>query len=343
MQLHDSLSELLGVFQRPSGDLISLRDSAEFSSKSGSNKLSQVNRNDRSLMSEKEQNISWMMSKDKIKVEKSRSVERTQSLHSSSGLGPSFNEDDELFDYVSFIKNSIPVPTNKDLLTSSTDEVLSLRQANVISCSNCFTETTPLWRISTTGEILCNACGLYFKLHGLVKPAPSDPEAENMLHRNDLGSHRGSISKDKTISNMIKSETSNGIDTMHRNGIGSLFVRNHNISDNHNNEDNLIRFDNNMTNVQMDDLVPSSSRDSTKTRQSDDLSIEIDEFLVNEGNLLDFDHIIIADNEGINPISPRISSQGNNGQYYFDEICQSGDMPGRELYEEKYAWLKMSF
>ncbi|KAL3319890.1 Trans-acting T-cell-specific transcription factor GATA-3 [Cichlidogyrus casuarinus] len=34
-------------------------------------------------------------------------------------------------------------------------------------CSNCHTATTTLWRRNQTGEPVCNACGLYFKLHSV--------------------------------------------------------------------------------------------------------------------------------------------------------------------------------
>lgn len=37
-------------------------------------------------------------------------------------------------------------------------------------CTNCLTHSTPLWRISPEGQLLCNACGLFFKLHGVVRP-----------------------------------------------------------------------------------------------------------------------------------------------------------------------------
>lgn len=38
------------------------------------------------------------------------------------------------------------------------------------TCTNCFTHTTPLWRRNPEGHPLCNACGLFLKLHGVVRP-----------------------------------------------------------------------------------------------------------------------------------------------------------------------------
>ncbi|XP_032516965.1 transcription factor BCFI-like isoform X2 [Danaus plexippus] len=37
-------------------------------------------------------------------------------------------------------------------------------------CSNCETTITTLWRRNPLGENVCNACGLYFKLHGINRP-----------------------------------------------------------------------------------------------------------------------------------------------------------------------------
>lgn len=39
-----------------------------------------------------------------------------------------------------------------------------------LSCSNCHTTTTTLWRRNSEGEPVCNACGLYYKLHGVHRP-----------------------------------------------------------------------------------------------------------------------------------------------------------------------------
>lgn len=39
-----------------------------------------------------------------------------------------------------------------------------------VCCTNCGTQTTTLWRRNNEGEPVCNACGLYYKLHGVNRP-----------------------------------------------------------------------------------------------------------------------------------------------------------------------------
>ncbi|XP_037082899.1 transcription factor GATA-6-like isoform X2 [Pollicipes pollicipes] len=53
---------------------------------------------------------------------------------------------------------------SKRLNTPATNRRLGL------SCANCHTTTTTLWRRNNVGEPVCNACGLYFKLHQVNRP-----------------------------------------------------------------------------------------------------------------------------------------------------------------------------
>lgn len=60
----------------------------------------------------------------------------------------------------------------KSKLTSP-DKKLKQNDENAdspVSCTNCHTKTTPLWRRNREGHPLCNACGLFLKLHGVVRP-----------------------------------------------------------------------------------------------------------------------------------------------------------------------------
>lgn len=40
------------------------------------------------------------------------------------------------------------------------------------SCANCQTTTTTLWRRNANGDPVCNACGLYYKLHNVSVTGP---------------------------------------------------------------------------------------------------------------------------------------------------------------------------
>src|SRR5271155_460441 len=47
---------------------------------------------------------------------------------------------------------------------------MASNDASQPTCQNCTTSTTPLWRRDEIGSVLCNACGLFLKLHGRARP-----------------------------------------------------------------------------------------------------------------------------------------------------------------------------
>lgn len=62
-----------------------------------------------------------------------------------------------------------------------------------LSCANCQTTTTTLWRRNAEGEPVCNACGLYMKLHGVSSPCPDAGRlprpASTVFQSSSLSSH----------------------------------------------------------------------------------------------------------------------------------------------------------
>ncbi|GMM34191.1 hypothetical protein DASC09_015160 [Saccharomycopsis crataegensis] len=50
------------------------------------------------------------------------------------------------------------------------NDVIASDSSVAIACANCQTTITPLWRRNDLGETICNACGLYYKLHGCHRP-----------------------------------------------------------------------------------------------------------------------------------------------------------------------------
>ncbi|KAA1475739.1 hypothetical protein DENSPDRAFT_784052 [Dentipellis sp. KUC8613] len=52
-------------------------------------------------------------------------------------------------------------------------------------CYNCHTTATPLWRKDDEGKTVCNACGLYFKLHGSARPISMKSDVIRKRSRHD--------------------------------------------------------------------------------------------------------------------------------------------------------------
>ncbi|EDW83433.2 uncharacterized protein Dwil_GK22843 [Drosophila willistoni] len=77
-----------------------------------------------------------------------------------------------------------------------------------LSCSNCLTTYTSLWRRNPSGEPVCNACGLYFKLHNVARPLTMKKDTIQKRKRKPKGT-KSEKSKKKTIVSHNSIETSN--------------------------------------------------------------------------------------------------------------------------------------
>ncbi|KAJ3112109.1 hypothetical protein HDU96_004944 [Phlyctochytrium bullatum] len=65
------------------------------------------------------------------------------------------------------------------------------------TCSNCKTMKTSLWRRGQDGEPLCNACGLFFKLHGVDRPVSMKTDVIRKRNRNGGGAAAAAAEKAK--------------------------------------------------------------------------------------------------------------------------------------------------
>ncbi|GJE89056.1 GATA Zn-finger domain-containing protein [Phanerochaete sordida] len=71
-------------------------------------------------------------------------------------------------------------------------------QEVVAQCYNCHTTATPLWRKDDEGKTVCNACGLYYKLHGSARPISMKSDVIRKRARHDA--RRGSGHSSETPS-----------------------------------------------------------------------------------------------------------------------------------------------
>ncbi|KAG9270050.1 GATA-binding factor 1-B [Astyanax mexicanus] len=77
---------------------------------------------------------------------------------------------------------------NRPLIRPKKRLVVSKRAGT--QCANCQTSTTTLWRRNANGEPVCNACGLYFKLHNVNRPLTMKKEGIQTRNRKVSGKSR---------------------------------------------------------------------------------------------------------------------------------------------------------
>lgn len=83
------------------------------------------------------------------------------------------------------VVNPNPVHPNAKTTTQITNGTTTTKTNILLPvCRNCKTQTTPLWRRDETGQVLCNACGLFLKLHG--RPRPISLKTDTIKLRNRI-------------------------------------------------------------------------------------------------------------------------------------------------------------
>ncbi|XP_050068345.1 box A-binding factor-like isoform X2 [Anopheles maculipalpis] len=83
-----------------------------------------------------------------------------------------------------------------------------------LQCSNCNTTNTSLWRRNQVGEPVCNACGLYYKLHNVNRPLAMKKDNIQSRKRKPKGSKNSDGSKSNASnasSNRQNNSSSNSI------------------------------------------------------------------------------------------------------------------------------------
>lgn len=126
-------------------------------------------------------------------------------LNSNANSEPSTKDNNFLTSYINSLELSlksesldIALSPPKSIKSSPINQSISENSINkkFLQCTNCQTKTTPLWRKSNNGDLLCNACGLFYKLHGILRPlnnsAPPNKQLDKVILLNNVKLFKGS-------------------------------------------------------------------------------------------------------------------------------------------------------
>ncbi|XP_043283900.1 box A-binding factor-like isoform X2 [Venturia canescens] len=137
-----------------------------------------------------------------------------------------------LADQGEFYKSFYECSSARRVLEEKSSRRLSASRRIGQTCSNCQTSITSLWRRNVSGEPVCNACGLYFKLHGVNRPPGMKKEVIQTRKRKPKG---GMKQSDTPLSNVSQCSINN----------------NNNNNNNNTNNNNLKLEPDNYTNLRM--------------------------------------------------------------------------------------------
>ncbi|CUM47768.1 unnamed protein product [Debaryomyces tyrocola] len=92
----------------------------------------------------------------------------------------------------------------------------STKNTKFLQCTNCSTKTTPLWRKSNNGDLLCNACGLFYKLHGVLRPLSQSSHKPSVLNDTlTLTNKAASLKPDSNVGGNSKYDLSPNVISHH--------------------------------------------------------------------------------------------------------------------------------
>uniref|UniRef100_A0A4W6ESS8 GATA binding protein 1a n=1 Tax=Lates calcarifer TaxID=8187 RepID=A0A4W6ESS8_LATCA len=97
---------------------------------------------------------------------------------------------------------------NRPLIRPKKRLIVSKRAGTM--CANCHTSTTTLWRRNANGEPVCNACGLYFKLHNVNRPLTM--KKDGIQTRNRKVSNKNKKSKKAAMLEQYSEVTPSSLD-----------------------------------------------------------------------------------------------------------------------------------